>query len=452
MKNILNLDSTEVLDLISKRAVVIDKEAKIVYMSQTYCDFLNISQEYVDGKNIIEVVENTRLDKVLTSRLPEYAQLQNIKGKNMIATRIPIIRDEKVIGALGYVDYKDTSEFRELYNKISNMEKQIICYKRNLKQEILYKYSFDSIIGESESILETKMIATKASATNSTVLLLGESGTGKELFAHAIHSLSKRNDKPFIRVNCSAIPRELIESELFGYEKGAFTGASKEGKIGKFELANNGTIFLDEIGDMPLFMQVKILRVLQEKEVERIGSNKPIKLNIRIIAGTHRDLEAMVEDKSFRHDLFYRLNVIKINIPPLRKRDGDIEILTEHFINTLSIKMEKRISNISSEAIQVLNRFDWPGNIRQLQNVIERCLNLVDDGKPITSEHIPKEVRNYYLAEDIKSLDEEKINAEKSAIYKALLVFKNNKSLAARKLGISRVTLYEKMNKYNILG
>lgn len=450
VKNILNLDSIEILDIISKRVVIVDSEYIIVYMSSAYCEFLNVFQDEVIGKKVMDVVENTRLDKVIESRVPEYAQLQNIKGKNMIATRIPIIKDGNVIGALGYVNYKDTSEFKALYNKISSMEKQLNCYKSSLKNDTAYKYSFESIIGDSTAILKTKELAAKAATTNSTVLLLGESGTGKEIFAHAIHSLSNRSSKPFIRVNCSAIPRELLESELFGYEKGAFTGANRDGKIGKFELANNGTIFLDEIGDMPLFMQAKILRVIQEKEVERIGSNIPKKLNIRIIAGTHRDLEAMVEEKSFRHDLFYRLNVIRITLPPLREREGDVEILSKYFVDTLSTKLDRCSSDISMDVLRVLTRYNWPGNVRQLQNTIERCLNLVDDGEVITLEHIPREIKNYSLLDDINSLDEEKDNIERSTIYKALLVYNNNKSLVARKLGISRVTLYEKIKKYNI--
>ncbi|MDU5106898.1 sigma 54-interacting transcriptional regulator [Clostridium sp.] len=450
MEKILSLESIEILDLICKRVVIINKDAEIVHISKEYCKFLNVSANKVIGRKVKDIIENTRMHKVLESGEGEYSQIQKINGRKMIATRIPIIKEEKLVGVLGYVNYKDTKEVEELYNKISEMEKQINSYRNRLKSEVSSKYSLDSIKGESEVILNSKSLLKKSALSNSTVLILGESGTGKELFAHAIHSLSNRRNKPFITVNCSAIPSELLESELFGYEKGAFTGANKEGKVGKFELANNGTIFLDEIGDMPLFMQSKILRILQEKEVERIGGNSPIKLNIRIIAATNRDLETMVKEKSFREDLFYRLNVIKIKVPPLRERDGDIELLSYHFLNLLSVKIDKNVNKISKDALILLNRYSWPGNIRELRNVIERSLNMIDDSDELNVKYLPDKIKNHSVIDDVCSLDKQVYIAEKKAIYKALLVCKGNKSLAANKLGISRVTLYEKLKKYKI--
>lgn len=450
MEKILSLESIEILDLICKRVVIINKDAEIVHISKEYCKFLNVSANKVIGRKVTDIIENTRMHKVLESGEGEYSQIQKINGRKMIATRIPIIKEEKLVGVLGYVNYKDTKEVEELYNKISEMEKQINSYRNRLKSEVSSKYSLDSIKGESEVILNSKSLLKKSALSNSTVLILGESGTGKELFAHAIHSLSNRRNKPFITVNCSAIPSELLESELFGYEKGAFTGANKEGKVGKFELANNGTIFLDEIGDMPLFMQSKILRILQEKEVERIGGNSPIKLNIRIIAATNRDLETMVKEKSFREDLFYRLNVIKIKVPPLRERDGDIELLSYHFLNLLSVKIDKNVNKISKDALILLNRYSWPGNIRELRNVIERSLNMIDDSDELNVKYLPDKIKNHSVIDDVCSLDKQVYIAEKKAIYKALLVCKGNKSLAANKLGISRVTLYEKLKKYKI--
>lgn len=451
MEEILSLECIEILDAICKRIVIINTKSEIVHMSEDYCEFLSVVQNKIIGKHITEVVENTRMHKVLETGEAEYSHLQKIHGRNMIATRIPIIKEGKITGVLGYVNYKDTREVQELYNKIFNMEKKISCYKSSLKAEVTSKYSLESIIGKSNLILESKELAVKSALTDSTVLLLGESGTGKELFAHAIHSLSSRRDKPLVRVNCSAIPRELLESELFGYEKGAFTGANKSGKIGKFELANNGTIFLDEIGDMPLFMQAKILRVLQEKEVEPIGSNMPIKLNIRIIAATNKDLQAMVKEKTFREDLYYRLNVIKIKVPALRHREGDIELLSYHFLNLLSLKMGKEVKKISKEAMALLNKFDWPGNVRELQNVIEWCLNIIDKSDVINVNDLPERLKkNAPIIEDIKTLEEQLLDTEKKVIYEALITYKGNKSLAARKLNISRVTLYEKIKKYDI--
>lgn len=450
MKYILSLESIDILDTICKRVVIINNKTEIVHMSKKYCEFLNVSLNDIIGKHVVDVIENTRMHKVLESGRGEYSHIQKINGKKMIATRIPIIKEGKIIGVLGYVNYKDTKEVEELYNKIFQMEKEISSYRNRLRSEASPKYSLDSIIGESDLIKNSKSLLRKSSSSDSTVLLLGESGTGKELFAHAIHSLSSRKDKPFITVNCSAIPSELLESELFGYEKGAFTGANKEGKIGKFELANNGTIFLDEIGDMPLFMQSKILRVLQEKEVERIGGNSPIKLNIRIISATNRDLEKMIKEKSFREDLFYRLNVIKIKVPPLRERDGDIELLSYHFLNLLSVKMDKKVYKISKDALMLLNTYSWPGNVRELRNVIERSLNMSDNSDELNVKYLPDKLKNNFVIDDVCSLDKQMYIAEKKAIHKALLVYKGNKSLAAKKLGISRVTLYEKLKKYKI--
>jgi len=450
MKYILSLESIDILDTICKRVVIINNKTEIVHMSKKYCEFLNVSLNDIIGKHVVDVIENTRMHKVLESGRGEYSHIQKINGKKMIATRIPIIKEGKIIGVLGYVNYKDTKEVEELYNKIFQMEKEISSYRNRLRSEASPKYSLDSIIGESDLIKNSKSLLRKSSSSDSTVLLLGESGTGKELFAHAIHSLSSRKDKPFITVNCSAIPSELLESELFGYEKGAFTGANKEGKIGKFELANNGTIFLDEIGDMPLFMQSKILRVLQEKEVERIGGNSPIKLNIRIISATNRDLEKMIKEKSFREDLFYRLNVIKIKVPALKERDGDIEVLAYHFLNILSEKMDKKVYKISKDALMLLNTYSWPGNVRELRNVIERSLNMSDNSDELNVKYLPDKLKNNFVIDDVCSLDKQMYIAEKKAIHKALLVYKGNKSLAAKKLGISRVTLYEKLKKYKI--
>ena len=450
MKEILNLESIDILDTICKRVVIINNKAEIVHVSKKYCEFLNVSLNDIIGKHVADIIENTRMHKVLESGKGEYSHIQKINGKKMIATRIPIIKEEEIIGVLGYVNYKDTKEVEELYNKIFQMEREISSYRNRLKSEASPKYSLESIIGESDAIKNSKNLLKKSSSSDSTVLLLGESGTGKELFANAIHSLSPRKDKPFITVNCSAIPSELLESELFGYEKGAFTGANKEGKIGKFELANNGTIFLDEIGDMPLFMQSKILRVLQEKEVERIGGNSPIKLNIRIVSATNRDLEKMIKEKSFREDLFYRLNVIKIKVPALKERNGDIEVLAYHFLNILSEKMDSNVCKISKDALMLLNRYNWPGNIRELKNVIERSLNMIDCSDELKVEHLPEKIKSHCIVDDIDHLDKEIYKAEKMAIYKALLVCKGNKSLAAKKLGISRVTLYEKLKKYEL--
>lgn len=294
-------------------------------------------------------------------------------------------------------------------------------------------------------------MAEKAAETDSNVLLLGESGTGKEIFAHAIHGSSNRANGPFVKINCAAIPRELLESELFGYESGSFTGARKNGKAGKFEIAHHGTIFLDEIGDMPLYMQVKLLRVIQEREVERVGSSKHRKVDVRIIAATNKNLEDMVKNKSFREDLYYRLNVMSISIPPLRVREGDIQLLSSYFLGRIGRRFNKACSGITSGAMNKLLAYHWPGNIRELQNVIERAYNLIDNGEAIDRKHLAKEISGWIEYKEIRPLEETMRETEIKALQEAIESCRGNKSKVAKLLNISRATLYEKMNRYNML-
>jgi transcriptional regulator with PAS, ATPase and Fis domain len=316
------------------------------------------------------------------------------------------------------------------------------------------KYSWQSIIGNSVMMQDVKAMAAKAAKTDSNVLINGESGTGKELFAHAIHNDSKRFDGPFIKINCAAIPKDLLESELFGYEEGAFTGAKKQGKVGKFELATGGTIFLDEIGDMPLDMQVKILRVLQEKEIERIGGNKTIPVDCRIIAATNRDLVERIRENEFREDLYYRLNVVNIEVPPLRLRKDDVEILTLKLMEKLSSALGKFVSNITVDALDSLKLYNWPGNIRELENVVERAINMTDS-ETIEIQHLPpfiiaQQSHEQIEIADLTSLRHAVEEVEKATILKCLRAVSYNKLKAAKILGISRTSLYEKIEKFQI--
>lgn len=317
--------------------------------------------------------------------------------------------------------------------------------------------TFDEILGESEKMRRVKEIAKIAAKGNSTVLIRGESGTGKELFARSIHMASPRKNKPFVAVNCAAIPDSLLESELFGYEEGAFTGAKKGGKQGLFKYADKGTLFLDEIGELSSYLQVKLLRVLQEGKIRLVGGNEEIPVDVRIIAATNRDLEKLMSEGQFRKDLYYRLNVIPIFIPPLRERKEDIPILARHLVKKLSQKLGKRIDDMSPEAMKKLMEYDWPGNVRELSNVIERAINLCDD-KVIGAEHLVlKEEEmsdSFYTLEPCekapcRSLKEVVSEAEKAAIFEAL---SNTKSIreAARLLGVTHATLLNKMKKYGI--
>lgn len=308
---------------------------------------------------------------------------------------------------------------------------------------------FGNIIGNSHKLMDAIRLAKKAANAASTVLLLGETGTGKELFAQAIHDASMMREGPFISVNCAAIPKDLVGAELFGYEGGAFTGAKREGNAGKFEMADGGTIFLDEIGEMPLEMQTVLLRVLEEKKITRIGGNASIPVNIRIIAATNRKLREDALAGRFRLDLFFRLNVFSIDLPPLRERKEDIPVLVNYLISLLARSADKNIDGIEPEAMEVLCQYDWPGNIRELSNCIERAVNCADSGL-VGVQDLPKEV----LLNVVETGKEEILtvrNYEKEKILELIAHFKGNKSKTALKLGISRATLYRRLQKFGIL-
>ena len=322
--------------------------------------------------------------------------------------------------------------------------------------------TLDNIIGISHATLQLKENIKKVADSTSTVLITGESGTGKELVARSLHNQSNRKDKPFVVINCSAIPDTLLESELFGYVKGAFTGANQNGRMGKFELANNGVIFLDEIGDMPLYLQAKLLRVIQDKKIERIGSNKSIDLNIRIIAATNVNLLKNIKEKKFRNDLFYRLNVIPISILPLRERKEDIIPIINNLIYKYNKISDKFVHTIEKDALKVLTEYNWPGNVRELENVIELMINMSDEDGIITKKMLPENIlnnseKNSSLANEITfkediALDDFE-NIEKKYIEKALSIYGNNtdgKKFISDKMNIGLTTLYRKMKKYNI--
>lgn len=320
------------------------------------------------------------------------------------------------------------------------------------------RYSFDDIIGESREIKKCIELAKKISLSNSSVLILGESGTGKELFARAIHNESKRVKNNFIAINCGAIPDTLLESELFGYEGGSFTGAKKEGNPGKFEIANGGTIFLDEIGDMPLNLQAKLLRVLQDREIVRIGDSRPIPIDVRIIAATNKDLEELISEGLFRRDLYYRINVIPIKIPPFRDRKEDIKVLSEYLLKKHSALLGKMIEGIDTEVMMILKKYNWPGNVRELENVIEYAVNM-ETGKELTAESLPSyltgNTENEYEEPEVyeMSLKDSSNMSERNKIISALRLFEDNtkgKKECAKYLKISLSTLYRKLKEYDI--
>ncbi len=442
----------DILNYAYEGYVLVDPEGRIVKMN--YEKLMGIKEEDAIGKPVQEVIENTRMHIVVKTGKKEIRDVQRIQGYDMITNRIPIIKENKVIGAVGTVLFKDISEVKELAHQLLDLQSKINKYKGEIERIEGTKYSFDSIITRNPKMEYLKKVGKRAAETNSTVLITGESGTGKELFAHAIHRASYRRAEPFIAINCAAIPRDLLESELFGYDRGAFTGARREGKPGKFEQALGGTIFLDEIGDMPLEMQAKILRVLESKEFERIGSNKKIAFDARVIAATNENLEEAVTKGKFREDLYYRLNVVSIDIPPLRERKEDIEPLANHILKYLLQEMKLGEKEITKETMKILKKYNWPGNVRELRNVLERAINL-STGKLILPEHLPERLLNGSIhiagsVEDIPLLRDVVAEAEIEAIRKALILSNGNKSLAAERLGIHRTALYKKIDKYKI--
>ncbi|WP_432406812.1 sigma 54-interacting transcriptional regulator [Wukongibacter sp. M2B1] len=440
-----------ILDTFNEWIVVVDKDGIITMMSKAYKEFIGDPDPV--GKHVTEVIENTRMHIVVKTGIMEVGEIQQVKESRMIAMRIPLKKEGRVIGAVGKTMFKDVSDLVTLSSKISKLEKEIEYYKNELDDKRVAKYSFENLVGESQSMNNVMALAKKAAKTNSNVLVLGESGTGKELFAHAIHNASRRNLGPFVKINCAAIPAELLESELFGYEEGAFTGAKKGGKKGKFELANGGTILLDEIGDMPMSMQVKLLRVLQEKEVERLGGNVLRNIDVRIIASTNKELERLVKQNKFREDLFYRLNVMVIKLPPLRDRKEDIEALANELKGKIATKLGVYVEGISQDATDYLKSYDWPGNIRELENVIERAINLLDSDLIIKPKHLParltrKKTKTYLMGnKNLRSIIEE---VEREVIEECLKKTKGNKNRTAKILGISRVGLYKKIDRYEL--
>ncbi|KAB3534702.1 PAS domain S-box protein [Alkaliphilus pronyensis] len=445
----------KIFDPIPVSMILVDKDTNILMINNEFCKFLEVSKDEAIGKKVIEINPNSRFPIVMRTKKAEIAWKHTFaNGHTAIVHRIPILNNEnEVLYGFGMVLFDNMEEFHNIIVKNKLLQTEIKHYKQVLKKIQGAYYSWDNIIGNSEKMAQAKEFGKKTSKTGSTVLITGESGTGKELFAHAIHNASRRSHQPFVKVNCGAIPHDLLESELFGYEEGAFTGAKKGGKIGKFKFAEGGSIFLDEIGDMPIKMQVKLLRVLQEKEIEPIGATNPIKIDVRIIAATNKNLMYLVEKGDFREDLYYRLNVMTIEVPPLRERIEDIDTLTKSLLVKLSNKLGVYVDSISKEAIDILKGYSWPGNVRELENVLERAMNLGEEGK-ILPIHLP----SYITKKDFnakrntacRQLSEIIEEMEREIIIKYLKDTKGNKLKTAKLLGISRSCLYDKMERYNL--
>jgi len=436
-----------IVEHISDGLLTVDAEGRVTYMNSAGGRILGVDHKAVVGQHVSDIVDfrPVILNVIKTGEgyIDREFVVNSKRGAlHFIKSAVPI-RDEH--GRLtGVVDV-----FREI-RRVRRLVHYMVGAFAN--------FTFDDIIGDAPAMREAKRLAETAAKTSSNVLILGESGTGKEMFAQAIHNASAVKDGPFVAINCAAIPRELVESELFGYEKGAFTGARASGHPGKFELASGGTILLDEIGEMSLDVQAKLLRVLQERRITRVGGDVVLPVDARVVAASNRDLAHDVAEGNFRQDLYYRLNVFTITVPPLRERKSDIPILVRHFLEKVGRKLGKESVKVTPQAMNILVGHDWPGNVRELENVVERTLAVIS-GDTLDVEHLPGYLRERHgapqgapdqasatAALEVWSLAE----AERRAVEAALAAYGGNVSRAAKALGISRNTLYCKMRKFGI--
>jgi len=450
----------------------LDSKGNTTFLNPAAAEMIGWDPEDLIGKSQHRILHHTKVDGTpyLNTECPIYAAFKDGKvhtvkdevfwrkdGSSFPVEYVstPIWEKGKLVGAV--VVFKDVTKEREAEEELKKAYSEVEKLKNQLEQENIYlqeeiklEYNFTEIIGRSSVIEKMLKKIELVAQTNSTVLILGETGTGKELVARAVHNNSSRKDRPLVKVNCSALPANLIESELFGHEKGAFTGAISQ-KIGRFELADGGTIFLDEIGDLPLDLQAKLLRVLQEGEFERLGNPKTLKVNTRIIAATNRDLELAIEKGEFREDLFYRLNVFPINSPPLRERKEDIPLLVKHFCEKLGVKVGKKIKSVNKKVMDRLVEYNWPGNIRELQNIIERAVIVSETNVLQFGEWLPERKTNSKLpsSNEISTLEElERVHIIKALEFTSGRV--SGEKGAAKVLGLNSSTLESRMRKLGI--
>lgn len=430
------------IDSVREGIVAVDNHGKITHVNRSAEKLLFVQASHLKGRQVEEVFSGLTIVK-LKKMIEPYSE-QDIFYKNrqqilhFMSTITKVSFESEVTGFV--VSIRSIGEMRKLAGRVIREER---------------KFTFEGILGQSMVITELKKKMARVAATDSTVLITGESGTGKELFAHAIHQESLRKNAPFIAVNCGAIPENLLESELFGYEEGAFTGARRSGKPGKFELANGGTIFLDEIGDMPLHLQVKLLRILQDYTIERVGGTKPFIVDVRIIAATNRNLEEMIQAKLFRSDLYYRLSVIPFHIPPLRERKDDLKLLIHYFIERYNLILDKNIQGFTNEALTQIFEYPWPGNVRELENAIEYSVNVSPD-LLIDVNYLPDRIIEH-VPTPLPVTPQEHIlsiaDLERNALIGALQRFGRGsraKENAAKSLGMSRSTLYRKIKELGL--
>ncbi len=435
-----------ILDALYDGVLIADSNGVVRYINPAYTRITSVEENKILGENLVNIRPGAKLPDVILSGKQQLGVIRKEGPIEYIVNMVPIKEHNQIVGGISILNeindiYKLTEQLKTSHQTIKRLESHV-------KSHAKARYNFDSIIAEDVLSLELKAFAKRIAPKDSNILISGESGTGKELYAQAIHNTSLRNEEPFVPINCASFDSHLIESELFGYEDGAFTGAKKGGKIGLFEIANNGTLFLDEIGEMDFNLQAKLLRVLQEQSIRRIGGSSEIPINVRIIAATNRDLVKMINTEKFRMDLFYRISVMPLHVLPLRERKADIVPLSEYF---LSIKQEVKYE-LDDEVRMAMITYEWPGNIRELRNALEFAKNISED-HVIRLEHLPKAIQNRcqsIKSPSIKALSDATKDFEKLEIMNALRVFGNHiegKKKAAQVLGISLATLYNKIKE-----
>ena len=453
----------KLFDSLYEGAVVIDLAGRITWINDKYKALIGWNgSETIEGRAIEEVLPNSLLRRVVETGQADLLDVLTIGGRQMVVSRIPLHGEAgNVIGALGVILYDRLQALKPIVSKFQRMQTDLATVRKQLADGRQAKYRFSQFIGASRLAAETKEQARRAAEREGAVLLLGETGTGKELLAHAIHAASRRGQEPLVSINAAAIPEALLEAELFGVEPGAYTGAGTRSRSGKFTLADGGTLFLDEVGDMPLALQPKLLRVLQEGEVEPVGGNQLRAVNVRVIAATSRDLKSMIEAGTFRADLYYRLNVLPIRLPPLRERREDIPILCESLLEQIAEQGGEAPRTLAADGVARLTAHDWPGNVRELRNVLEQAVAQSDNRRltgadfhmlPATSiatVSVPGHVGNSVLR-PVQLLREVVAAAERNEILRALEATGGVKMHAAKLLGISRAQLYEKLGALGV--
>ncbi|MDO4800321.1 MAG: sigma 54-interacting transcriptional regulator [Bacillota bacterium] len=438
---------------------ITDAEGRYLWVNRSWSRLTGLSLEDVAGKLVRDIIPESRIHETLATGERIIGHGVSVRRDGVgdaFSSYYPIMKNGKLIGGFIHVIITGMRSALEFSTRVNMAFSQMEYYKNELRRIHGAKYSIDNIIGESPAIRALKESIRMAASTLSTVLIEGETGCGKELVAHAIHDLSPRKEAPLIKVNCAAIPSELLESEFFGYREGAFTGASRKGRIGKFELADGGSLFLDEINQMPMSLQPKILRVLQEKEIEPLASKASIQVNVRMIAASNVDLARLVSTGRFRNDLFYRLNVVNVKIPPLRERKEDIALLCDDILHKLNFQLGMRVEGIEPEVVRRLASYRWPGNVRELQNVIERAMNM-SRGRLLRWKHFEAYFKGAMTRErgvpvgaETKPIREAKAEVEREVILQTLERTNGNKTRAAESLGLSRTMLYKKMHRYGL--